>query len=321
MHNNGHVWAEVRWIDGETETLRSTRLEEATLTDAELATSRADRKPARGDSADRGPAAGCHVDIPWVAATPAADSPKDDERARGRRIGAGGDSAAATTSPWARRSERATFGPAQATMERACAEPPASPASHAPAPEPTPLEKLQRTLDRSIRVTADDGEPIANEFDEVLKADGEPLSLEELSTSKRGDGAVVAEGDIDEREAAKASTAARAGRETVRTRQLVATLGPEAGTAVISCNICRRHGGGAEWRVLLDGAADAAAAAEEGGLKPLDSGLVPGGNRTSRCAVVGNRGAAAGRDADSPRGDRTRGADNREEEDGVGPRS
>ena len=77
-HHNGHVWAEVRFVNGDTLTVRSTNLERISLDAAEVA----------------------HLE---------------------------------------------TFGRAPAD----------------------PLELLQRTIDRSVRITADDGIELTNEFDEV----------------------------------------------------------------------------------------------------------------------------------------------------------
>ena len=130
-HHNGHVWAEVRFINGDTLTVRSTNLERVSLSDDEVeALSKFEALPA------------------------------------------------------------------------------------------DPLELLQRTIDRSVRVTADDGVELTNEFDEVLQADGTALTSDDLSVNRRGDGRVVPEGGIDEEAALEASTRARAGRATTRTRQL-----------------------------------------------------------------------------------------------------
>ena len=165
-HHNGHVWAEVRFINGDTLTVRSTNLERVSLSDDEVeALSKFEALPA------------------------------------------------------------------------------------------DPLELLQRTIDRSVRVTADDGVELTNEFDEVLQADGTALTSEDLSVNRRGDGRVVPEGGIDEEAALEASTRARAGRATTRTRQLVCrACDDDPASAVVTCDICvrRARGSRAEWRVSLN---------------------------------------------------------------------
>ncbi|KAK7250271.1 hypothetical protein SO694_00007159 [Aureococcus anophagefferens] len=165
-HHNGHVWAEVRFINGDTLTVRSTNLERVSLSDDEVeALSKFEALPA------------------------------------------------------------------------------------------DPLELLQRTIDRSVRVTADDGVELTNEFDEVLQADGTALTADDLSVNRRGDGRVVPEGGIDEEAALEASTRARAGRATTRTRQLVCrACDDDPASAVVTCDICvrRARGSRAEWRVSLN---------------------------------------------------------------------
>ncbi|KAH8047437.1 AhpC/TSA antioxidant enzyme [Aureococcus anophagefferens] len=154
-HHNGHVWAEVRFINGDTLTVRSTNLERVSLSDDEVeALSKFEALPA------------------------------------------------------------------------------------------DPLELLQRTIDRSVRVTADDGVELTNEFDEVLQADGTALTADDLSVNRRGDGRVVPEGGIDEEAALEASTRARAGRATTRTRQLVCARDDDR-RAVVTCDICVRRARGA----------------------------------------------------------------------------
>jgi len=93
----------------------------------------------------------------------------------------------------------------------------------------------------------------------VLKEDGTPLSPAELGVNRRGDGRVVPEGGIDEAAAVVASALARAGRSTVRTRQLVCSYADDGDAgrfATVSCNICANRlavgaAGRAEWRVAV----------------------------------------------------------------------
>ena len=93
-HTNGHIWAEVRFVNGDTATVRSTHLERITLTEEEQ-----------------------------------------------RELSS--QSAGSLTDP---------------------------------------LELMQRTIDRSIKVTGDCGTEITNAFDEILKPDGTPLTEVELRT-------------------------------------------------------------------------------------------------------------------------------------------
>jgi hypothetical protein len=115
-----------------------------------------------------------------------------------------------------------------------------------------PLELMQRTIDRSIKVTGDCGTEISNAFDEILKVDGTPLTEVELRTER---GKAIPEEPLDEDKAKRKAQAAREGRATTRSRQLEVRYAGEhePGVVIISCNVCRRRGASRhEWRVALD---------------------------------------------------------------------
>ena len=163
-HTNGHIWAEVRFVNGDTATVRSTHLERITLTEEEQ-----------------------------------------------RELSS--QSAGSLTDP---------------------------------------LELMQRTIDRSIKVTGDCGTEITNAFDEILKPDGTPLTEAELRTER---GKPVVDEPLDEEKARRKAQAAREGRATTRSRQLEVRYAGEhePGIVIISCNVCRRRGASRhEWRVALD---------------------------------------------------------------------
>ena len=163
-HTNGHIWAEVRFVNGDTATVRSTHLERITLTEEEQ-----------------------------------------------RELSS--QSAGSLTDP---------------------------------------LELMQRTIDRSIKVTGDCGTEITNAFDEILKPDGTPLTEVELRTER---GKPVVDEPLDEEKAKRKAQAAREGRQTTRSRQLEVRYAGEhePGVVIISCNVCRRRGASRhEWRVALD---------------------------------------------------------------------
>ena len=163
-HTNGHIWAEVRFVNGDTATVRSTHLERITLTEEEQ-----------------------------------------------RELSS--QSAGSLTDP---------------------------------------LELMQRTIDRSIKVTGDCGTEITNAFDEILKPDGTPLTEVELRTER---GKPVVDEPLDEEKAKRKAQAAREGRQTTRSRQLEVRYAGEhePGVVIISCNVCRRRGASRhEWSVALD---------------------------------------------------------------------
>jgi len=163
-HTNGHIWAEVRFVNGDTATVRSTHLERITLTEEEQ-----------------------------------------------RELSS--QSAGSLTDP---------------------------------------LELMQRTIDRSIKVTGDCGTAITNAFDEILRPDGTPLTEAELRTER---GKPVLDEPLDEEKAKRKAQQAREGRQTTRSRQLEVRYAGEhePGVVIISCNVCRRRGASRhEWRVALD---------------------------------------------------------------------
>ena len=97
---------------------------------------------------------------------------------------------------------------------------------------------MQRTIDRSIKVTGDCGTEITNAFDEILKPDGTPLTEVELRTER---GKPVVDEPLDEEKAKRKAQAAREGRQTTRSRQLEVRYAGEhePGVVIISCNVCR----------------------------------------------------------------------------------
>ena len=79
-----------------------------------------------------------------------------------------------------------------------------------------PLELMQRTIDRSIKVTGDCGTAItANAFDEILRPDGTPLTDAELRTEKSKP--VVVDEPLDEEKAKRKAQQARATDDAVET--------------------------------------------------------------------------------------------------------
>lgn len=117
-----------------------------------------------------------------------------------------------------------------------------------------PLELMQRTIDRSLKITSDCGANLANAFDEVLKADGSCLLMEELR-AERGQTVPESEVQVDEDKARRKAALAREGRTLTRSQQLVVRYAgeDEPGVAVVACTICKRRGAAKhEWRIAVD---------------------------------------------------------------------